>query len=187
MSKPIQCNHCKGLIPNARPKSKSNLYYCNSSCAAKVNNKTSVKRPRLIRLCSTCTKPISPRRKNKICLTCADSIKKKRLEKFKEMTLEELQQLPNLVGKHTSWTNGYIHSYNRLWNSKKMSKSCVRCGYSLHVELAHIKGIADFDKSAKLVDVNSRDNLLSLCRNCHWEFDHGFSEKVLGDISKRPQ
>lgn len=51
--------------------------------------------------------------------------------------------------------------------------SCERCGYSLHTEACHIKPINTFNKEARLSEINHIDNLLSLCRNCHWEFDHG--------------
>jgi transcriptional regulator with GAF, ATPase, and Fis domain len=43
--------------------------------------------------------------------------------------------------------------------------------------------------SATLDEVNSETNLVALCRNCHWEFDHGFLEvcgikKVCKEIEK---
>ena len=50
--------------------------------------------------------------------------------------------------------------------------NCANCGYDKHVELAHIKAVADFDDDTLLSVVNSPDNVLSLCPNCHWEFDN---------------
>lgn len=49
---------------------------------------------------------------------------------------------------------------------------CAYCGYSLHVELCHIKPISSFPDSALLSEVNSRKNNIQLCRNCHWELDN---------------
>jgi 5-methylcytosine-specific restriction endonuclease McrA len=51
--------------------------------------------------------------------------------------------------------------------------SCQNCGYSNHVEVCHIKPIHSFDLSTLIDDINSPDNILVLCPNCHWEFDHG--------------
>lgn len=48
------------------------------------------------------------------------------------------------------------------------------CNYSLHVELAHIKTVSDFAVTSTLGEVNDPSNLLVLCRNCHWEYDHGY-------------
>lgn len=50
---------------------------------------------------------------------------------------------------------------------------CSNCGYSKHIQLCHIKPIKDFSDDTLLKDVNSPDNIIQLCPNCHWEFDHG--------------
>ena len=49
---------------------------------------------------------------------------------------------------------------------------CAHCGYDKHVEICHIKAIKDFDDSALISEINSKENLIALCPNCHWEFDH---------------
>lgn len=61
----------------------------------------------------------------------------------------------------------------RLYLRTFPEKSCANCGYSIHIEVCHIRGINDFPQSAKLAEVNSIDNLIGLCPNCHWELDHG--------------
>ena len=53
------------------------------------------------------------------------------------------------------------------------SPSCTVCGYDKHVEVAHIKPVAEFDDSATVKEINSIDNLVGLCPNHHWEYDHG--------------
>jgi predicted restriction endonuclease len=50
---------------------------------------------------------------------------------------------------------------------------CQVCDYSTHVEICHRLAISNFPDHASIVDVNSRDNLVCLCPNHHWEFDHG--------------
>lgn len=51
-------------------------------------------------------------------------------------------------------------------------KICQNCGYSKHVEVCHIKPVSKFPDTAKLDEVNNITNLLLLCPNCHYEFDH---------------
>ena len=51
--------------------------------------------------------------------------------------------------------------------------TCVICGYDKHVEVAHIQPVAEFDDSATVKEINSIDNLIGLCPNHHWEYDHG--------------
>ena len=48
----------------------------------------------------------------------------------------------------------------------------MNCGYDKHVEICHIKSIGSFPTDTIVSDINSLDNLLSLCPNCHYEFDH---------------
>jgi hypothetical protein len=50
---------------------------------------------------------------------------------------------------------------------------CAICGYSHHVEVAHIKAVAEFDDNATVQEINSIDNLIGLCPNHHWEYDNG--------------
>lgn len=50
--------------------------------------------------------------------------------------------------------------------------SCSVCGYDKHVHICHIKPISSFDETSTLSEINSPDNLIILCPNCHWEFDH---------------
>lgn len=53
-------------------------------------------------------------------------------------------------------------------------KACAACGYSLHVDICHVRDIASFPSDATLAEVNAADNLVALDRRCHWEFDHGY-------------
>ena len=50
---------------------------------------------------------------------------------------------------------------------------CVVCGYSKHIEVAHIKAVSDFDDNTTIKEINSIDNLIALCPNHHWEYDNG--------------
>jgi len=92
---------------------------------------------------------------------------------YKNMTLEQLRQGPYLVGKHKSQFNIYVRALGRTWNKHKLDLPCQHCGYSKHVELAHIKAISSFDPNSSVWDVNNPNNVVQLCPNCHWEFDSG--------------
>ena len=50
---------------------------------------------------------------------------------------------------------------------------CHNCGYDKHVEICHIKDIANCDLNTTLKEINDPNNLIQLCPNCHWEFDKG--------------
>lgn len=52
-------------------------------------------------------------------------------------------------------------------------KVCAVCGYDAHYEVCHIKPINDFLPTDSVAEVNELSNLVALCPNHHWEFDHG--------------
>lgn len=92
----------------------------------------------------------------------------------KKTTLGEFHSRMSVKGKHPSWKNSHIRSLARYWNSDKLSLPCSVCGYSKHVELAHIKPISSFPETSTLEEVNHPRNLIQLCPNCHWESHNGF-------------
>ena len=78
----------------------------------------------------------------------------------------------NMIRKHA----GIVYK-----NSKRKYK-CVICGYTNHIDIAHIKSVSEFSNNALLTEINNIDNLVALCPNHHWEYDHGLITKlVAGD------
>lgn len=75
------------------------------------------------------------------------------------------------------YTKGHKSSAFALVRSRARSisppSSCKNCGYSKHTEVCHIKPISSFPLSTPISVVNDPNNLVRLCPNCHWEFDHG--------------
>ncbi|MEO1286206.1 MAG: HNH endonuclease [Chloroflexota bacterium] len=61
----------------------------------------------------------------------------------------------------------------RRYRNSDRSQSCERCGYKKHIEICHIKAIADYPLETPVSEVNDLNNLVGLCPNCHWELDHG--------------
>lgn len=170
----VNCNTCNKKInrlPSQIKKSKSGKVYCSRSCSAKANNAGVQRNPPKIRICYRCGEEFtrsSSQNYSTICSKC----NQEQID-IKELTLEEYQERLSVKGKHASWKNAYIRNFARSWNKELKSQSCQNCGYSKHVEFCHIKPITSFDKTTKLSVVNSPDNILILCRNCHWEFDNG--------------
>jgi ferredoxin-like protein FixX len=62
-----------------------------------------------------------------------------------------------------------IHA-NRV--TEGWSRVCP-CGYEKHVQICHIMPVRQFPDDATLEEINDPSNLVLLCPNCHWEFDHG--------------
>jgi predicted restriction endonuclease len=60
----------------------------------------------------------------------------------------------------------------RIYKESGKEYKCSICGYDTHVEIAHIKAVADFNNEALLEEINSIDNLIALCPNHHWEYDN---------------
>lgn len=67
---------------------------------------------------------------------------------------------------------GIRHHAHRVAKLNKMIKKCLICGYETHVDLCHKKLIASFSKNSKISVVNSKENLIYLCKNHHWELDN---------------
>jgi 5-methylcytosine-specific restriction endonuclease McrA len=76
---------------------------------------------------------------------------------------------------HPSWNFSKVRGYARtIYHKYNPNAKCERCGYDKHVEVCHIKPISSFEVTTLLREVNSLENLIGLCPNCHWELDHGF-------------
>ena len=64
----------------------------------------------------------------------------------------------------------------------KGPRECAACGYSLHVDICHVRDVASFPGAAALSEVNDPANLIALDKRCHWEFDHGYLAYADGRI-----
>lgn len=158
--------------------------FCSTSCSTTVTNVGNSRNPRKSRVCSSCKTEFMPSKKHRSLLICLDcksipSI----VEKAKYATKTDYEKMISVDGKHPSWVASHIRLFNRSWNKDLRKIPCQKCGYSLHVDLAHIKAVKEFEGSALMKDINDPDNILVLCKNCHWEFDHGHLK--LEDIPKR--
>lgn len=155
----MQCHLCKKETTNPR--------FCSRSCAAKLTNKESPKR-KLNRVCTKCENLVKSHRHSLCSIHFEEYI-----DRFKrDKTIGEYRNKLSIKGKHVSWMHSRIRAFARSWLRDIAKLPCAKCGYSLHVELAHIKAVSDYDDNAKISEVNDISNVIQLCRNCHWGFDN---------------
>jgi hypothetical protein len=157
----VECLHCKKKFDKKTAEiKKSPRHFCSRRCAAKENNKNPDRRIK---------------RKTKKC-DCGEFIYKNRK---KCPSCIEKNAAPDYTIKEAIYTNHHKSSAFALIRARaraiakrlKMNR-CSKCSYDKHVEIAHIKSISSFDENVRLSVVNHPDNLIALCPNCHWEFDH---------------
>lgn len=139
--------------------------FCSQSHAAKFNNKGIARNKRKVKYCSKCNEGFLPDKRTRICPKCTVVCE--------NLTIAEIVSRISAKGKHPSWRHAFIRTMNRNWN-KDFPHLCQVCGYSQHVEYAHIQSVSSFPETTTLRVVNDPSNVLVLCRNHHWEFDHGF-------------
>lgn len=145
------------------------------SCAGIANGSKYPKR-KTTRKCSRCDNPIR-KSKSTLCQKHYDE-KEERREIKKENYAKnsmpprsfyeniQLGRLSNLEKR----TN--LRAFTKSWFKNLKILPCANCGYDKHVELCHIKPVYTFSDDATIGEVNSKDNIIQLCRNCHWELDH---------------
>lgn len=160
----------KCFNPNCE-KQTVNPKYCSKSCSAKHTNVLYPKR-KTKKKCIVCQEPVKSFRHNRCEKHHSDYIKYKSENMYQEKTIGEYRNMKSVKDKHPSWVHSHIRQFNRRWNKELTKLPCANCGYSKHVELCHIKALSSFDDSTLLSEVNSKNNVVQLCRNCHWEFDN---------------
>jgi len=141
-------------------KQHNNPKFCNRSCSAKWTNVNYPKRQkiRLSKNCELCGVTIDSRSKR--CIKCCGFLG--------DMTLSEAIYEKH----HKSSAFALVRTRARAIAKKLGLDKCSKCGYNKHVEIAHIKAISTFDTNTLISVINSEENLMALCPNCHWEFDN---------------
>jgi len=142
------CAQC--LQPTNNPR------FCSCSCAASFNNKRQPRR-KLEGSCRSCRTPI--RSSRTYCAQCWS---------------------PKLDVSKGEALTGDTQRYRRIRSQAQclaralgLTTKCFVCGYTLHVETCHKKPIQAYPLEARLSEINAPVNLVGLCPNHHWEFDHG--------------
>lgn len=164
-----ECDCCRKLTNNTR--------FCSRSCSAKITNKESTKR-KLTRLCTKCNNII----RNSRSLLCDMHFKEYQNRFQQDSTIGEYRSKLSVKDKHPSWFNSHIRHFARSWLKHLRDLPCAKCGYALHVELAHITPVSKFSDETKIGEVNREENVIQLCPNCHWEFDNLPREGLFTDL-----
>ena len=184
----VNCFRCEKQFnkkPSEIKKSKSGNHFCSRSCAAKSNNKGFQRNKAAERTCKTCQGSYRNEggyRSTSFCPPCREKYQNE-FKNLKNKTLREYQEKESVKRLHRSCINNHARGFAKSWNKNLKEQPCQCCGYSKHIEFCHIKAISSFDLDALLGEINSPDNIAILCRNCHWEFDHG--ELTVEQIPKR--
>jgi predicted restriction endonuclease len=164
------CNHCHSQYNSSR----INQKYCSVSC--RNSHSVSEWRKKTMKCCQQCNNLIL--KESNLCRECQTKTKE-----LKNVTLGEYKQKLSVKNKHPSWATTHIRLFNRSWNKELLKFGCQKCGYSNHIELAHIKSIRDFSDDSLISVINDPSNILVLCPNHHWEFDNGILNLI--DIPSR--
>jgi hypothetical protein len=158
-----KCANCEKII-NKKPdkRSKTGNVFCNSACSASFNNRI----PKRIakHRCEKCDRPIWGGSFSGLCGACYRS----------EYQIDG-KTLLEVVGHRKNDANRYTsirYSARRAYSKSGLPMKCIVCGYDVHVEICHVKGIAEFPDNALISEINDLTNLMALCRNHHWEKDH---------------
>ena len=138
-----------------------NPKFCSRSCAAKQNNVLVPKR-RPAGSCFRCGRPVPRRHKY-----CPDHRSNKPLDRS-----QPIRAVAD-GSDHPARRHARLRQDARRHYLAARPYRCVRCGYDKHIEVCHKRPLTSFPLDAPISVVNSLDNLVGLCPNCHWEFDHG--------------
>ena len=177
---PNFCTFCKKCIEigeNDIPSQIRLKKYCNHRCysAHQVGRKRE-RRQRLI--------------KEKICKNCQANflVKKRNPDRFEQKEFCDNCRHLSRATVH-NYTKAELFSKSKNWQSArgsvrknavsvfkrtKQSLVCIICGYTNHVEIAHITSVSEFADKTLISKINDSSNLVALCPNHHWEFDNGY-------------
>jgi len=138
-----------------------NPKFCSRSCVAKLNNILVPKR-RPGGRCCLCGSPVALRARY-----CAEHKPNKTVHR--SQPLGAFQELTRVAAHR--WSRVRMDARRKYHAA--FPQKCVHCGYAKHIDVCHKRSLASFPDDTPLAVVNSLDNLVGLCPNCHWEFDHG--------------
>jgi hypothetical protein len=163
------CKFCSQSCANTRPKSENSKNKVTISLLQYYNIKG---RKEKTKKCPICGRIISI--KSKLCISCShQDILKKTIGEYRNIYIEKYKRT-----NRDTYSNIRMQA-RRLMKDWKIERKCSICGYSLHVEVCHKIAINSFDDSIYISEINSKDNLIYLCRNHHWELDAGLLLKAL--------
>jgi hypothetical protein len=143
---PNHCLTCQSIInvkPTERVCQARKRKFCSHKCSAEYSNRHRISRRKV----ST-----KPKRMNALDgVTKGDLFNRRKNYQSARSTIRD-------------------HAYSIFMETN--TGTCHQCGYSKHIEVAHIKAVSEFTSDTLITVINAPKNLVGLCPNCHWEFDH---------------
>jgi len=177
---PNFCAFCKKRIEISESDIPSQIKlkkYCNHKCysADKIGRKIErYRRSSKELICNNCNENFAVKKRSlyrfEAKLFCDDCrhISKSSLYKLTKAELfaknKNWQSARSSVGKHAT----------SVFKRMKSPLLCFICGYSNHVEIAHIKSVSSFSDNTLISEINACSNLVALCPNHYWEFDNNY-------------
>lgn len=153
----------KKLCPNCG-QTTTNPKFCSIPCAAAYNLQFVPPKQRKQRFCKDCGQPVEGR-----ITKCADCKRRDgQIADWNTRTLGDVQA-STLYQAHAA----IRRLARRIYFASDLPRACNRCGYDKHFEVCHIQPINSFSSDTTIATINNLSNLIALCPNCHWEFDHG--------------
>lgn len=147
-----------------------NPAFCSRSCAVTIHNAITPKRSRVNRTCKHCGVALVGRRT--VCDECNPF-----LVDWDTVAIQDLQ------GRAKYQISAQIRCMaRRAYRAAGLPRHCAVCGYSATFDVCHIVAIKDFPATASIASVNARENLVALCKNHHWELDHGILKLALAGV-----
>ena len=126
--------------------------FCSTSCAASANNRrTDIKRRQLEGSCAVCGEAIRSNRK--YCVDCRPVAR------------------GGTKGKTRNRRNYICTQARKIYFSDRPGL-CVICGYDKHIQVCHVIDVSLYPEGTSYLIINHPANLVGLCPNHHWEFDH---------------
>lgn len=149
------CLHCGKQTTNPK--------FCSQSCATTYSNlhhRERYEKTRKLRYCKHCGIKVEGRRTT--CDNC---------------NMHNVNWETKTVGEIADKASYQVHAHIRQraryrYRKSDRPKYCVNCGYDKHIEICHIRAIADFPIETNVAEINDLKNLVALCPNCHWELDN---------------
>lgn len=139
------------------------MRFCSNDHANKARRNRNASGLTPCAVCPSCGGRRSDSRKDSLCRSCKKGIESARIA---ALTLAELRSSLSISQYHAK-----IRGWARAAYTGPMQ--CLSCGYSLHVDVCHVRDVSDFPKASTIGEVNAPENLVALCKNHHWEFDNG--------------
>ena len=191
---PNICEYCGSVLliyPNQKVSEVRKKKFCNRSCAASYNNKE-----RGSKTANLLTETSDSNFTNAVVKSTSLNEVIRNLgiaspqQSHRDIVSTKIKSMGlSLKNKEIVFaTKGELFSDRLNWQSARSSiqkmarttyqnsnkpKKCMNCGYDKHYEICHILSVSSFSPESLISEINSIDNLIALCPNCHWEYDNG--------------